>query len=160
MLVFVLSRVFVCLVVLQVQVFVCLWWPDMVPNQRQLFIVVSDWGSYLGSHFPFCVRGFLLYVQLPVCSIHISITFRSFCYFGQCSFFNKEECTHTTLRLGPIHIMNVTGGVTQTVCVPLHRLVSKAPLQWQIFCGKCQLNYYPLDVIDNRLFIVFYSLIP
>jgi hypothetical protein len=24
----------------------------MVPNQRQLIIVVSDWGSYLGSHFP------------------------------------------------------------------------------------------------------------
>ena len=31
----------------------------MVPNQRQLFIVVSDWGSYLGSHFPFGVCGFL-----------------------------------------------------------------------------------------------------
>ena len=46
MLVFVLSRVFVCL-----------WWPDMVPNQRQLFIVVSDWGSYLGSHFPFVFVG-------------------------------------------------------------------------------------------------------
>ena len=25
----------------------------MVPNQRQLFIIVSDWGSYLSSHFPF-----------------------------------------------------------------------------------------------------------
>jgi hypothetical protein len=23
----------------------------MVPNKRQLFIAVSDWGSYLGSHF-------------------------------------------------------------------------------------------------------------
>ena len=38
--------------------FVCLgnvglWWPELVPNQRQLFIVVSDWGSYLGCHFPF-----------------------------------------------------------------------------------------------------------
>jgi hypothetical protein len=31
---------------------VYLCWPGMVPNQRQLFIVVSDWGSYLGSHFP------------------------------------------------------------------------------------------------------------
>jgi hypothetical protein len=31
-------------------------WPDMVPNQRQLSIVVSDWGSYLGSLFHlFCV---------------------------------------------------------------------------------------------------------
>ena len=39
--------------------FVCLWWPDMVPNQRQLFIVVSDWGSYLGSHFPMVISGLL-----------------------------------------------------------------------------------------------------
>ena len=29
--------------------FIFLCWPGMVPNQRQLFIVVSDWGSYLGS---------------------------------------------------------------------------------------------------------------
>ena len=31
--------------------FLFLCWPSMVPNQRQLFIVVSDWGSYLGSPF-------------------------------------------------------------------------------------------------------------
>ena len=31
----------------------------MVPNQRQLFIVISDWGSYLGSHFLICVCGIL-----------------------------------------------------------------------------------------------------
>ena len=41
--------------------FVILWWPDMVPNQRQLFIVVSDWGSYLGSHFPHCDLWDLVY---------------------------------------------------------------------------------------------------
>jgi hypothetical protein len=39
--------------------FVCLCCPDMVPNQRQLFIVVSDWGLYLGSHFLICVCGIL-----------------------------------------------------------------------------------------------------
>ena len=42
----------------------------MVPNQRQLFIVVSDWGSYLGRHFctthiNFTVR----FVILFVCSV-------------------------------------------------------------------------------------------
>jgi hypothetical protein len=31
--------------------FLFLCWTTMVPNQRQLFIVVSDWGSYLGSLF-------------------------------------------------------------------------------------------------------------
>ena len=36
-----------------------LWWPELVPNQRQLFIVVSDWGSYLGCHFPFWFCGLL-----------------------------------------------------------------------------------------------------
>ena len=36
-------------VVVGLEVFVFLCWPDMVPNQRQLFIVVSNWGSYLGS---------------------------------------------------------------------------------------------------------------
>ena len=48
------SRVVVCL-----GVFVCLCWLDMVPNQRQLFIIVSDWGSYLGSHFPNLCCGIL-----------------------------------------------------------------------------------------------------
>ena len=46
-LVFCMSRVFEDL-----GVFVYLCWPDMVPNQRQLFIVVSDWGSYFGRPFP------------------------------------------------------------------------------------------------------------
>ena len=44
-----------------------LGWPGMVPNQRQLSIVVSDWGSCLGSLFPpvvcvgscFCIVDFL-----------------------------------------------------------------------------------------------------
>ena len=42
--------------------FVCLCWPDMVPNQRQLFIVLSDWGSYLGSQFSSFVLWDLDYV--------------------------------------------------------------------------------------------------
>ena len=51
-LVFCMSRGF-CMsrVVVGLGVFVYLCWPDMVPNQRQLFIVVSDWGSYLGCPF-------------------------------------------------------------------------------------------------------------
>ena len=31
----------------------------LVLNQRQLFIVVSDWGPYLGSHMPWIVFGLL-----------------------------------------------------------------------------------------------------
>ena len=30
-------------------------WPDMVPNQRQVLVIVSDWEPYLGS------LGFALY---------------------------------------------------------------------------------------------------
>ena len=36
-------------VVVGLGVFVFLCWPDMVPNQRQMFIVVSDLESNLGS---------------------------------------------------------------------------------------------------------------
>ena len=36
---------------------ISLFWPSVVPNQRQLSIVVSDWESYLGSPFPTCVCG-------------------------------------------------------------------------------------------------------
>ena len=32
-------------------VYLFLCWPGLVPNQMQLSIVVSDWGSYLGSLF-------------------------------------------------------------------------------------------------------------
>ena len=64
----------------------------MVPNERQLFIVVSDWGSYLGSHFSFCVRGFLSMcsclsarfciascVALLFCSVFILILIKNVC---------------------------------------------------------------------------------
>jgi hypothetical protein len=36
--------------------------PSVVPNQRQLSIVVSDWESYLGSLFSTCVCGRLFSV--------------------------------------------------------------------------------------------------
>ena len=38
----------------------------MVPNQR--LIVVSDWGSFLGSHFPHCCLWDLVYIELPECT--------------------------------------------------------------------------------------------
>jgi hypothetical protein len=49
--------------------FACLCWPDMVPNQRQLFIVVSDWGSYLGSPFSHFLVWDLVYSYVPVCTL-------------------------------------------------------------------------------------------
>jgi hypothetical protein len=55
---------------------VYLCWPGMVPNQRQLFIVVSDWGSYLGSHFPIVICGiwtmFVCSCVLHCMQLHIS----------------------------------------------------------------------------------------
>jgi hypothetical protein len=38
---------------------VCMFWPDMVLNQWQVFVVVSDWEPYLGSLFCIVVRGLL-----------------------------------------------------------------------------------------------------
>ena len=40
--------------------FLCLCWPGMVHNQRQLSIVVSDWESYLGSLFSTLVCGIMI----------------------------------------------------------------------------------------------------
>jgi hypothetical protein len=51
-------------VVVGLGVFVFLCWPDMVPNQRQLFIVVSDWGSYLGSPVSHFLVWDLVYVTV------------------------------------------------------------------------------------------------
>jgi hypothetical protein len=42
--------------------FFFLCWPGMVPNQRQLSIIVSVWGSYLGSLFSTCCVWDLVYV--------------------------------------------------------------------------------------------------
>jgi hypothetical protein len=54
--------------VTRVGTLVCVYlcWPGMVPNQSQLSIVVSDWGSYLGRSFPTCCVWDLVYVLLLV----------------------------------------------------------------------------------------------
>ena len=75
--VFVLSRGFVCLGVV-VYLGVCLWLPRLVPNQRQLFIVVSDWGPYLGSHIPWVFGGLLS--MCSCLSALVIVAARSFCY--------------------------------------------------------------------------------
>ena len=53
----------------------------MVPNQRQLFIVVSDWGSYLGSHFPIVIRG-ILSIDSCMSALLFSFTLRLVFLFG------------------------------------------------------------------------------
>ena len=72
----ILSSLFICFL------FLC-FWPGMVPNQRQLSIVVSDWESYLGSLFPTCVLwvvSFCLVSALDrtVSVFHVVILFECF----------------------------------------------------------------------------------
>ena len=57
--------------------FLC--WPGMVPNQRQLIIVVSDWGSYLGNHFPTVFCGILFWVS-ACCTAYVTVP----CLFPFC----------------------------------------------------------------------------
>ena len=57
-------------------VFLFLFWPGMVPNQRQLSNVVSDWGSYLGSLF----STFSLWDLVGAC-VWCMFVF-VFCFFG------------------------------------------------------------------------------
>ena len=48
--------------------FVCFYvWPDMVLNQRQVLVIVSDWEPYLGSLF--CVW-FCGWMFLSLCLLH------------------------------------------------------------------------------------------
>ena len=56
--------------------FLCVW-PGMVPRQRQLWIVVSDWEPYLGSLFP---PGFVGSCFLFFC-LHQTELFRLFSLF-------------------------------------------------------------------------------
>ena len=58
--------------------------PGMVPNQRQLSIVVSDWGSYLASLFPTCFWWDLVFVKLPVSSPECHILFASVLFLVSC----------------------------------------------------------------------------
>ena len=62
-------------------VFLCVW-PGMVPNQRQLSIVVSDLEPYLGSLFPPVFVGgyFLFCVSAPDLTVRCRFTL---CYFVQ-----------------------------------------------------------------------------
>ena len=77
-----------------------LWGPELVPNQRRLFIVVSDWGSYLGCHFPFWFGGLLSALVI----IRVTFVLLVCLVF----FVNKEECIQITLRLDLIVTANVT----------------------------------------------------
>ena len=52
-------------------------WPGMVPNQRQLSIIASDWGSYLGSLFPLGFCGILFLCS--ACEHSITSRFICFC---------------------------------------------------------------------------------
>jgi hypothetical protein len=56
--------------------FLFLCWPGMVPNQRLLSIIVSDWGSYLGSLFTPVVCG-TLFLR---CACEHTITSRFVCF--------------------------------------------------------------------------------
>ena len=82
---------------------------SMVANQRQLFIIVSDWGSYLVCHFPFWFCGLLSMCRCM--SARVFIASRSFCYL--CFLFsvlrlNKEEYIQITLSLCLLTMTNVT----------------------------------------------------
>jgi hypothetical protein len=84
-------------------IFLC-FWLSVVPNQRQLSIVVSDWGSYLGSPFPsFCVGSCLC---LCAGSLHNEairvVVFFIVLSFPKFHFVNKLCGTQSTLRLGLI----------------------------------------------------------
>ncbi|CAB1319705.1 unnamed protein product [Coregonus sp. 'balchen'] len=71
----------------------------MVSNQKQLSIVVSDWGSYLGSRLTTLVCGILFLCSgFVACS---TFTFVFISLFCRCSL-NKLICSPTTLHLGPI----------------------------------------------------------
>jgi hypothetical protein len=97
--------------------FLC--WPGMVPNQKQLFIVVSDCGSYLGSHFPtvFCR---ILFMCSCLWALHFfHVLFVLYCFgafhslnmwnsylaalWSECSNDNRDSDGHTqhTVELSP-----------------------------------------------------------
>ena len=42
---------------------ISMFWPGMVLNQGQLSIVISDWESYLGSLFSFCILSVVEFVS-------------------------------------------------------------------------------------------------
>ena len=61
---------------------VCVW-PGMVLNQRQVSLVVSDWGSYLLSLFPLVFRGCLFSVLCFISPFRtVRLSFYCFCFGG------------------------------------------------------------------------------
>ena len=56
---------------------VSMFWPGMVLNQGQLSIVVSDWESYLGSLFLFCLCG-----KFVVALVNFAVVFVISCFVG------------------------------------------------------------------------------
>jgi hypothetical protein len=57
---------------------ISLFWPSVVPNQRQLSIVVSDWGSHISCHFPFGFCGILFSVSLLYLTELDAFVFKSY----------------------------------------------------------------------------------
>ena len=78
-------------------------WPDMVLNQRQLFIVVPDWDPYLGN-LGFTVGLWVFVSCVSVCATRDCFVSISHCYFVfvSCSVFSIKTWTLTTLCIGPI----------------------------------------------------------
>jgi hypothetical protein len=82
----------------------------MVPNQRQLCIVDSDWGSYLGSHFPIVFVGSCLQLVAFVYTSSGTVCLFVFYEFR----FIKICGTLRTLRLGLIVTTIVTPAGVKT----------------------------------------------
>ena len=84
---------FSILVRVGILVYLFLGWLGMVPNQRQLSIVVSDWGSYLGSLFQPVWCG-ILFMYYCLCALH-SVTFVFVLYcFGEFHELNMWNSMH------------------------------------------------------------------
>jgi hypothetical protein len=90
----------------------------MVANQRQLFIVVSDWGSYLNSHFPTVFWGILF-----LCSClwaphrhHISYVLYCFVRFTSINMCNPyhpvlwSECSYDDRDRNTLNDMDIKWG--------------------------------------------------
>ncbi|CDQ77970.1 unnamed protein product [Oncorhynchus mykiss] len=70
-------------------------WPDMVLNQRQVLVIVSDWEPYFGSLFPVGVCGWLFSVF--VCLHQIELFRLSLCCFSVQFSIKKMNTNHAAL---------------------------------------------------------------
>ena len=97
--------------------FLCVW-PGMVPNQRQLAIVVSDWEPYSGSLFSlyglwvviFCLVFLLHLTELLVCRFVVFVKYSSLL---------KWLWIRATLQVGPLLLLPTTI-VTQSIITLRH----------------------------------------